>query len=316
MSSTDSLTSLPPIIDCPYDGVRAWIIVFAVIAVVILLAVVLLPNYSVAVVPIAVAITLLGALGCWVVSEQKLDATLDPKLGVPTRQAIQNVLTPRWFTVRTGLRSMVQRLSTLGCRGVTARIGNAKDLTPVRPIKESFEPIPLDETGNLFSQLEPDAGQNSTDAPATTSSLMRNIRLGGGWLMIAPFSLLLLMGVIESIRSKRISPNLIQWSVMTLIVLLGIGKGAQRSRFQWFLVPGGLVVRRTRRWKKEWQIELYKRAESVLVLRSSNRIWAAHVANPEHNAKASMTQREAQMLLRAWLSPLPTPPLEQLSDLT
>ena len=42
---------------------------------------------------------------------------------------------------------------------------------------------------------------------------------------------------------------------------------------------------------------------------------AVYVADSAAVQMARMTPREAHLLLRAWLSPIPPPPLERLSDL-
>lgn len=310
------------LIDCPYEGLlqtklKPGLLIAATIVAVLFMIIVVFPNEPFAAFLIIAVLGLLGYFGFLIGTDKHRDTVLNPKLGVPNADAIREALTPQWFYAGAQSGSIIKQLSTLGCRNITSRIGKARDLKPVVPIEESFEPIPLDETGGLFCQLEHDAGQNTIDPPTETSSLMRNIRLGGGWLMLLPFLFLVGMGVLESIQKKRITGSLIQWSIFMLIILLGIGKGAWRSHLQWFLVPGGIAVRRSRRWKNDWRIELYRRAECVLVVRNTQGgIWAAYVADPEKHANVTITQREVEMLLRAWLSPLPTPPLDRLSDLT
>jgi hypothetical protein len=63
-------------------------------------------------------------------------------------------------------------------------------------------------------------------------------------------------------------------------------------------------------------LHLFRRESSVLIVKNGSRqLWTAYVADDKEHQMARMTTREAVMLLRAWLSPLPTPPLERLSDL-
>ena len=44
--------------------------------------------------------------------------------------------------------------------------------------------------------------------------------------------------------------------------------------------------------------------------------WRLSVADAESSEITTITDRERQLLLRAWLSPVPPPPLEQLVDLS
>ncbi len=316
--TTPALHDTPPtLIDCPYEGllhapVNSGLIVMTMIAATLFLMFVLVPNEPFIAVILVSVLVLLGALGGWLATEDRVYKVLT---GVPTEPAIREALTPPWYSVGVPANAVIERLAELGCFNMTARVCKPKDMTPVQPMEVTFEPIPLDETGSLFAQLESDSAQDAPSTPRATSTLARNIRLGGGWFVLIPFSFALLMSMIDSIRLKHITGMLIQWSIMTGILVLGIGKGAWRSRFQWFLIPGGLAVRRARRWKGDWQLELYERTQSVLVVHNRYRIWTVSVASAERATKAAMTQREARMLLRAWLSPLPTPPLAQLSDL-
>jgi len=106
----------------------------------------------------------------------------------------------------------------------------------------------------------------------------------------------------------------------TFYLILGVvgwgGRGAWRSRQQWLLVPGGLASHRARFRRRDWELHLFQRESSVLIVRNQWRhFWWVYVADRQTVQMAGMTPREAVMLLRAWLSPLPTPPLERLSDL-
>lgn len=140
----------------------------------------------------------------------------------------------------------------------------------------------------------------------------------GGWWVLGLLGFSIVIAAIESLQRRRVTSQLIQWTIIFIVMLFGIGgRGAWQSRQQWLLVPGGLAVRRSRFLKRDWDLHLYSRAESVLIMRHAQKnIWTAYVADATGNSSAGMTPREATMLLRAWLSPLPTPPLERLTDLT
>ena len=102
------------------------------------------------------------------------------------------------------------------------------------------------------------------------------------------------------------------------IALLGVGGvGAWRHNRQFLLVPGGLVVRKpVRKAPGEWHLHVHARLSSVLLVhRKSKRLWLICVADAKAHHTALITEAEVDMLLRAWLSPLVPPLVEQLSDL-
>ena len=135
--------------------------------------------------------------------------------------------------------------------------------------------------------------------------------------MIAIFAFNAAVGGWESYRAGHITFNAVMWTVYLIVALVGLGgRGAWKSRQQWLLVPGGLASRRARFRRRDWELHLFQRESSVLIVSNPWRhLWWAYVADHQTVQMAGMTPRETVMLLRAWLSPLPSPPLEQLSDL-
>jgi hypothetical protein len=125
------------------------------------------------------------------------------------------------------------------------------------------------------------------------------------------------IGGVESYRVGHVTINAVLWTLYFIVAVVGVGgRGAWRSRQQWLLVPGGLASRRARFRRRDWELHLFQRESSVLIVKNQWRhFWWAYVADRQTVQMAGMTPREAVMLLRAWLSPLPTPPLERLSDL-
>ena len=109
------------------------------------------------------------------------------------------------------------------------------------------------------------------------------------------------------------------WQLLlyTLVLLLLLFGPANREfNQQWFIVPGGIVQRKAGWLQSRWKLHLFERRASALcVSHWWRKIWAVHVVDAQASARRMLTRTEAEFLLRAWLSPLPPPPLERLSDL-
>jgi hypothetical protein len=83
------------------------------------------------------------------------------------------------------------------------------------------------------------------------------------------------------------------------------------------VVPGGLLFRELARRSGTWNLHVFDRRKSVLIAHRGNfNRWTISVGDNDQRRQITVTQNEADLLLRAWLSPIPPPPVEQLSDLT
>jgi FtsH-binding integral membrane protein len=258
---------------------------------------------------------------------------VDDVLAIHRDGSVQDIfsslLVPSSFRASINLKRVVEAMAQQGRAGAVVRIAKPNRAAPIDPLIVPFEPIPLDESVPLFVGLEKHAGaargamcasqadDASADEGASRGVFRRRILLSGGWLMIAIFAFNAAIGGWESYRARHVTLNAVMWTVYFVVALVGVGgRGAWRSRQQWLLVPGGLASRRTRFRRRDWELHLFQRESSMLIVKNDRRhIWAAYVADGQTHQMARMTTREAVMLLRAWLSPLPTPPLERLSDL-
>jgi hypothetical protein len=144
------------------------------------------------------------------------------------------------------------------------------------------------------------------------------VTLGAGWLAIGAFSLSLVIASIKAWEVGKPTMEQMWWLVFLLLMLWGVGgTGAWRFNNQWLLVPGGIVRRSAKSRSSQWKVHLFTRRNAVLLItesRRSNR--QICVADATESATTNVTVAEAQLLLRAWLSPLPPPTADQLSDLT
>ena len=82
------------------------------------------------------------------------------------------------------------------------------------------------------------------------------------------------------------------------------------------MVPAGIVLRKGKWLKRRWALHLFDRRESILLMyKLYRRQWVLVVADREACESVMGTKQELEAVLRAWLSPLAPPTLEQLSDL-
>jgi hypothetical protein len=217
-------------------------------------------------------------------------------------------------------------LAADGVGNVVALMGKSRQLSR-SPIDVPFEPVPLDESAPAFRSLSPTCSAAREEAIARAQhpgpfelppTWRRRLRLGAGWLAIGIFAFNLLL---SSIRAWKIGkPTLEQmwWLGFLVLMVWGVGGfGAWRSTDQWLLVPGGVIRRSAKSRSSQWNLHLFTRTQAILLItdsRRSNR--QVCVADGQQSATASVTPAEAELLLRAWLSPLPPPRIEQLGDLT
>jgi len=243
------------------------------------------------------------------------------------------ILVPRLLERRGGFDtyapSLVSGLAARCAFGLTVRSCDKSKRIDIAPIDHPIEPIPLDESAPAFVALRetsPGDGQEDgaspVEAPSAATdverSLKRNWRFGGGWLSLVLLLALSAMIVYDVLLFKRTSWYLVAIVLWNACAMFGLGgRGAWTSFNQWVLVPGGLVVRQPkRRSHQQWNVRLFGRSTSVLLVRQNSRdVWQVWVADGEKEHTAYTTGAEAEMLLRFWLSPLTPPSAEQLSDL-
>lgn len=244
-----------------------------------------------------------------------------------TLEELLPVLFPnKWNATQPNVKRILRIITGHGWRNETARVGRKTKLSPVHPLTEIFEPVPVDESVSLFVALEHEDSQTGADdslAPTqqderqATRKLKRHVALAGGLGIFIAFGFNAVMAGIESWQRKRISFGLVMWTIWLIVSAVGLGgRGAWSWRQQWLLVPGGIVSRKSRMFQSKTVLHVFRRIDSVLIAQyASRKLWAVYVADSAAVQMARMTPREAHLLLRAWLSPIPPPALERLSDL-
>ncbi len=243
---------------------------------------------------------------------------LAPTAGDQLEPAIRNALSRiRGLGARDGLKLLVATLRKRGHAGLTLRIGGAAD-DVLDPFTVLFEPQPLDETASpLILEHIRDAGgagAKHVDDSAAARKLRRNIMLRGGWFVLIAFGINWVMRAFDAYRERRITFDLVLWTVFMALLVL-VSPTAQRRK-QWYLVPGGLAIRNRPWLGGAASVRVLPQTESVLCLALVSRTqWRAFVTDGHETVNSVVTAGEAAALIRAWRSPVPPPPAEQLVDL-
>ena len=250
--------------------------------------------------------------------------------GLPLTTMLHMLLENVWLDNATRIRHFVRFLSQTGGRNITGRAFHESRHADVSPLSVTFEPIPLDESAPSFIDLQRVGERDSADdvrAPAdgafaradgaAARRMRRSVTLMGGWLFVGVFGFNFITSALMAYDLGRVTMPLIMWALFLTMGITGIGgRGAWHSQQQWLLVPGGLVARNSSWRAGGWRVHLFARTRSVLFVHQfRGGVWVADVADGETHQHASMTEREPNLLLRAWLSPLSPPAVERLSDL-
>jgi hypothetical protein len=223
----------------------------------------------------------------------------------------------------------MQVTSALGRDGVgnvVALLGKSRDIGK-SPIEVPFEPLPLDESSPAFQSLasmqasgarSQNAHERSPGPLGLPLAWRRRLRLGAGWVVIACFAFNLVIASIKAWQIGKPTMEQMWWLGFFILMLWGVGGfGAWRSTDQWLLVPGGVVRRSAKSRSSEWKLHLFTRAQAfLLITEGRRRNCQVCVADMQESATATLTIAEAELLLRTWLSPLPPPSAEQLTDLS
>ena len=189
-----------------------------------------------------------------------------------------------------------------------------------------FEPIPVDEANPAFRDLEaacnaPGEPFGPGDDDAADSLFRRRVArtlvYTGVWIGLVIFGVNFIAAIIKCAAQKR-------WDADVLLhgagLLLFLGVPFVRHYFgspPWLLVPGGLVRRAAGRGAATSEVNLFVRANSILIIRPiGTGLWRFIVSDGWHCGSAQVSLKEKDLLLRAWLSPLPPPDAEKLVDLT
>lgn len=221
---------------------------------------------------------------------------------------------------------VLQFLVQLERWGAAIRIARERDFTPIEPIRVPFEPHLL---GEGSPPLEIDTPPRGPSAAQSDSSATP-----GTWPSSRGLS-----GTAPRRRWSRTLGSVLAWVLIVILVADLLGSGALASRLpvmlvvvalvflprifrklyvskQYLAVPGGLIAREGRVREQTCRLRVYDRRSSVLLAtRLGSDAWTINVADATGQIAFTLKPEDAEFLLRAWLSPLEPPGVEQLSDL-
>ena len=224
----------------------------------------------------------------------------------------------------------VQRIRAAGHSGVTVRIAPPAEQGPIDPLRVEFEPIPLNETDPAFVALSahhthalgaesnpaPDSNRSpaESDASALRLQVRRVAQLGGMWVWLI-FGLMFALAAIEALRRQSVTWALVGWGAAFAFSLFGPALLAASRGRRYLLLPASLLWRELSRRSAAYCLHLFERDRSLLcVYQMRPQLWGWAVADGKKHATNVVTGEEARLLLRAWLSPLPPPPLARLTE--
>jgi hypothetical protein len=257
---------------------------------------------------------------CWAVRAQRTRAAARRLNLSDLPEALKTVLSAKDYADSASfMRILVNRLIGAGKTDCVIRLCSPEKLIPVHPVTVPFEPRPLnDVTASEFEGAQ--AGQRESDdwlAEQTSLSLgSGRARIRKAILTGVAACVLIWMVVKAIIAPGGISRD---WMIVLAVIVAVFGVTWWRRKFpnpQVFLVPGGFLVRRSPWYSQRWSLHVYDRSHSVLIARQQiKESWQLRVADSEAQDTVVATEVQAAQALRAWLSPLAPPTLEQLSDL-
>lgn len=212
---------------------------------------------------------------------------------------------------------IARSLARCGFRGIAVRYHDRDRTAPlIEPLTIPFEACPLNEVDASFRGVAIDTADlnEAEERSETLRRLRRGWRLGGlGFVVLAGVQVF--MNGFRAWMSGTLLWELLVWIAVLGVAFLVLLSPIKPGEYTW-LVPGGILHRRPRWLSAKSRTHLYAAGASVLVaFPMPGRKWSWAVADGERSLTGLATELEIRTLLRAWLSPLPTPTPEMLRGL-
>jgi len=328
--ANDGDLKLPELIDFHDTRPRSPILaIFAIIIVGTVLGLILILTIGSSRHPvlIGVSVALIVGIGAWLWQfrrEKSTKSRIELGHAAPLVDLLPIILPQDPFVPEFALGKLIGTLVAHGRTGETVRVWRKKTPPPIIPLEKQFEPVLVDESVPLFSALEQDDESLSTsigsDAESEWRELARGwqrfVKLRGGVLYVVFLVFYLVLVIFDLIQGIGMSKGSILGLSWLFLAILGFGYSSASQSQQWLLVPGGFASRRSKTFQSASELHLFVRGKCMLIAQETVRkTWFVYVADVQTSQMAQMTAREAHLLLRAWLSPIPPPPIERLSDL-
>lgn len=206
------------------------------------------------------------------------------------------------------------------------RLGWAGDWNHCVPFEVQISPRILDENDPVFIELENATnevksittghGKAPSSMPRFLRTIARNIEVRiGNWIGLILLGNGLAIECRLLIKTGVFSAWMAVYGIAFVVLAILTLRAPSESNHQWLVVNGGLLSRRSRFGATQSRLHLFDRRKSLLCLYQRRKgAWIVCAADSETVDSAIITRREVDMLLRAWLSPLPPPDVSKLVD--
>ncbi|MBL8878235.1 MAG: hypothetical protein JNG88_03865 [Phycisphaerales bacterium] len=242
--------------------------------------------------------------------EQPFSDTLDDELLAAAAQAAASWRDAKFVASRLeALRDARQLPGIAVCYYMQDR--------PTMPgaITVPFEPVTLDEAEPMICGLVDSAVWKGDSKTSPRNSINRTfLRIGIPLMVFANFGIQMAVQLI-------VHGGLIRWNMFLLLVtsfLIVVGGAliAYHASDRWFLIPGGVVRRKS--LLRSWHGPLVRHTprDTVMIIRPMPMGGGiAQLWRKGSKSERALTPTELRALIGAWKSPLPAPELDRLTDL-
>lgn len=190
---------------------------------------------------------------------------------------------------------------------IRIHFGAADECGP--PLTEHFEPLLLKEGDPTFATVE------SMNMDVEVSGLLAIKRKFHEFLSRGENTLIFISICLMCSGYSIVGGGTKGILVMIVAGVFGMICFCSSRAGQWLLVPGGLLIRSQPWFSDRSQLELLTPNEAVLVFYIRRDVTWVLVAGSNRRFRKCVTRREADLLVRAWCSPLSPPSIELLTDL-
>lgn len=278
----------------------------------------------------AIVVGLLAAIASFMWLRARFFATVLEEQTSDDPASVMSALVARrsLYEPERAVPKVVQRLVGRGVVGHALRLHGKGFDAKVTPIPARFEPIPLDALNATCAALAGDGADTSASplpdartAPESSSVggwryFSYHFQKSGGWPASLTVFLFWIMAIENAVRVRSVTLGLMFWTLLVALRLFGPMVVAPGSGEEWYLVPGGLLVRKPAKGRAGWDLHVFKAKESILcAFQLSKHRWGLAVADAAGCEQCVGVASEAHVALRAWLSPQEPPGVEMLTDL-
>ncbi len=230
------------------------------------------------------------------------------------RQLATSLIQNPWAAALSArLRRLLGELVATGCGNVLVRGSLPGRLPWDEPFDTPFEPLPAAANDAVQQLLE--SGPEERNAARDAAALRRRTRRN---IIIAVITGILVLITLHTLVTGELNLPcaLPVIALIILIVLGGMSAQPESTPRQWFLVPGGVLVRGTWLFSTKWEVHVFdRRTAAMIVIQVATDKWLVLVGDAEGHTQGHFSSLQIEGIIRAWRAPFEPPPADQLSDL-